>query len=78
MVVNKGCGRNTNHTTGFHGKLHSQSNCPNSPMIKENIPDMHTQPPPSQVPLSTSTDVLVLTLTEDEIVINKYKWKSVL
>ena len=39
---------------------------------------MQTQPPRSQVPPSSSTNESLLTLTEDQMVINKSKWKYVL
>ena len=45
-------------------------------MIKDNRPDMHTQTPSYQVPPSTITNTSLLTLADDQTVINNSKWKS--
>ena len=68
MMCNTGCGLNKTHTSGFHGNYKS-----NSSLFSSQLPTTNTY---YQIIKCRSPDMQ--TLTEDQMVINSSKWKSVL
>ena len=90
MLCNKGCGWNKTHTTGFHNQFLTNPSAFPAMLPAEHPYSRATRssttpkiPPTSQVPAGASgstggTVASSITLSENQVVIDKAKWTSVL